>query len=335
MRKHSLPALYAKLLLLSLPFFFLLIYYVAKDPFQVLRQYSDYDHNRVAQNEGMIGWIKYKRYNSVRHYDSFIMGNSCTKAFQSADWLQYVSGSPLRFFANSEDLDGLTEKLEALDRQPGQQIRNLLIVLEPASFNSAHNDFMHIMPPDVSHKSESTFQMAFMQGFFSPRFLLPYLRYTVGHCSADKLRGIINADIPTREKYTNDAILHTESKISAMGENYWHQGTWKKQLSKQRVPQVMAPIYQPEQLEQWEEIRAICLHHHTNLKIVIGPSFDRKIMNSKDVRTLQSIFGSGVVYDFSSPRFFWMDDYHNFYDTSHYRRQLGQKILGMIYGSNR
>lgn len=337
MRKHSLLSFYVKCVLISLPFICLLVFYIVKDPFQVLRQYDDYDHNPVSQNEGCVSWIKYKRYRNVRHYDSFIFGNSCTKAYQSTDWLHYVSGSPLRMFANNESLGGVEEKLEALDRQPRQPVRNVLIVLEPSSFNYEHNDFMHVMPPEVSHKSEISFQTEFLQGFFSPKFLGQYIRYTVFHCDPKKVRGAINVDLPNHTRYTNDAVLPQERRIAAMGEAYWKQDFWKPILSKKRYPKTLAPTVcnSTKQIELLKNIHDICKRHHTNLKVVISPKITYEIINPNDVKVMRQILGPNTVYDFSSKEYFWMDDYHNFYDGGHYSRGLAKKILAVIYGYER
>ena len=82
-----------------------------------LRRYADYDHPKVCQSEGTVSWLKYKAYRDSMHYDSFIMGSSCTKAFSTADWNQYIHGRPFRMFCNNEgvaDLYSLCVKTASL-----------------------------------------------------------------------------------------------------------------------------------------------------------------------------------------------------------------------------
>ena len=103
--KKTLSSLYVKVLLLAFPFIVCLGVYIYNDPFMVIKHYDDYDHPVVMiQSEGPIGWYKYKNYRDTMHYDSFIMGSSCTMAFQSSEWKKYIKGSPFRLFSNSEGL---------------------------------------------------------------------------------------------------------------------------------------------------------------------------------------------------------------------------------------
>ena len=57
---YSILKFYGKCLLLSLPLLLFLAFYVIRDPFMVVRSYSDYDHSRVMQSEGAVSWEKYK-----------------------------------------------------------------------------------------------------------------------------------------------------------------------------------------------------------------------------------------------------------------------------------
>ena len=83
---HSIWKFYRKCLFIALPLLLLFIFYVVEDPFMVIRHYNDYDQSRVMQNEGAVGWEKYKMYRKRCHYDSFVLGTSCTKAFSCRPW---------------------------------------------------------------------------------------------------------------------------------------------------------------------------------------------------------------------------------------------------------
>ena len=213
------------------------------------------------------------------------------------------------------------------------RIRNVLVVLEPGSFGYAgiRNDFVHIMPPDVSHKSNLTFQSAFVQGFFSPQFLLPYLRYRLTHRFDYGMNTIINPTVPTRTRYTNDALLPQEGRIARMGEAYWHQDFWDVPAKQASKPTINPPILAEEEQTQLRLIKDICQRHHTRLKIIICPMLKRQQMNPKDVSCMKHLLGPNVVYDFSSSQYFWMDDYQNFYDPAHFRRCLAQRMLNIAY----
>ena len=60
-KKHKLLTFYLKCLVISLPVLLLVAFYAYKDPFMVLRSYTDYDHSWVVQDEGAVAWEKYKQ----------------------------------------------------------------------------------------------------------------------------------------------------------------------------------------------------------------------------------------------------------------------------------
>ncbi|GAA6528721.1 MAG: hypothetical protein LKH27_05775 [Prevotella sp.] len=332
-KNKNIAAFYLKCLALATPFILLIIIYMVKDPFMVVRNYHDYDHDPVCQNEGEVSWMKYKEYRHQMHYDSFIIGASCTKAFPCNIWNKYIHAHPYRMYSNSVGLGDLSMMLEALNEQSGQPIKHLLIITEVPMFanDAPKNDFMHIMPPDVSHKSLITYQTTFLQGFFTPKFLIPYIKYLIAGKFTEQERGIINDYVPECTRYTNDAILPQEKRISQCGENYWRQKFWQKAMDRHYRPTLEPPMISSIQIHNFRMIKSICQRHHTDLKLVISPNFKEQMMNPKDLAILHSIFGPNVVYNYADRKHLRMDNYHNFYDPYHYRISVGREIMREIY----
>lgn len=81
-----------KCVLFLVPFFVLAGIYFYDDPFKVLREYKKYDNDPIFLNEDYIGWKTYKNYRDSLHFDSFILGNSCTMAFLTSDWENTSTG---------------------------------------------------------------------------------------------------------------------------------------------------------------------------------------------------------------------------------------------------
>ena len=80
-----------------------------------------------------------------------------------------------------------------------------------------------------------------------------------------------------------------------------------------------------------EEIAGLLRRHHTSVRIIISPDWDQRRFNPADKAEMDSIFGKGVVYDFSGVNEF-TEDYHNYYERAHYRPQLSERLLDIIYG---
>ena len=331
-KKHKLLTFYLKCLVISLPVLLLVAFYAYKDPFMVLRSYTDYDHSWVVQDEGAVAWEKYKQQRRRCHYDSYVMGTSCTKAFPCSIWQHYITGRPFRFFSNAEGLGDVSLKLEALEEQPGQKIENLLLVVERSFFEkeSAQGGIMHLMPPEVTGKSWASYQTEFLQSFFYPKFLVPYLKYAFTGYRDPKASGVFYDDLPSRDRVTNEALLPEEAEIKRLGEHYWQQGEWNSETRKPRETSLAPRVLGERQIRMLADLQNFCERHHTNLTMVIGPNYQRERFNPDDLDILLHIFGPQCVYDYShDDRFI---DFHDYYDMSHYRARMGEAIMKEIYG---
>lgn len=329
--KHKIYVFYLKCVLIPLPFIALLIFYIMSDPFMVIRKYTDYDAPEVALSEGVISWNKYKANEKSMHFDSFIMGTSCTKAFHIKEWSKYTGGKGFRMFSNNEGAGDLLLKMQALDSEKGQKIKNVLIVADKQFFEENHPQpgIMPAMPPEVTGQSEIKYQMDYFQGFCTPMFLIPYLRYRIFHEYDDKtMNGIINNDGRIRNSITNDAVLCQDDAIKKNGEKYWENQSWPKE---HHTAFTYAPIIKTESISCLIQIRSICQRHGTNVKIAIGPTFNAKQMNPKDIATLKKIFGDKNVVDFSDNIHSKFRNYHYFYDKAHYRDVVGNAIMKELY----
>lgn len=329
MKNKKIHSFYIKSLALSLPFLMLIAYYFIRDPFMVARDYEDYDHSPVMQNEGFTSWKKYKLHRDSMRYDSFIMGNSCTRAYDCDEWNKHIHGRPYRMFCNNMGLGNLYQVLQALDRQPGQEIRNLLIVFDRTSFAN-HNvieDAMQIMPEEVSNRSWGKIQITFLQAFLTPKIMNPYLKYSMTGEVTSAMKDVITQTCPTRTTYTNDAILAAEDSIRDKGEAYWKGMGWTNIKEKPR--HVGHQLLRAPHMRILKHIRAICDRRKTRLRLVIGPGTDRTCMNPKDMALLKSILGKDCVFDYTGDNP-WTD-YHYFYDFCHYRKIVGRGIMNEIY----
>jgi len=324
-----------KCFLLCLPFLLLVVLYAQKDPFLVLRKYKDYDHSSICLNEGAVGWYKYKLFRDKAHYDSFIMGTSCTMAYRCEDWNKHIHARPYRFFSNSEGLADLYLKLSALDKQPHQPIKNLLLVLENGLLTKDYmqTDAMHIMPPEISKVNKVTYQMAFLQNFFNPLFLAPYLKYEFTHRYEHSMKGVVNQYGISHTGYNNNAIYPNEYKIRKLKESYWKDSYWKELEAQGKHPKEFPRAIFHSQISYLNKIKAICNKHHTNIKIVFGPYPEKCYINRQDIAMLKQIFGNDNVFDFSHPVNSHLFDKHNFYDKAHYRITVGKKIIDTIYAN--
>lgn len=319
-----------KLVLFAIPFWALIALYVYDDPFMVLREYNLYDSD-VMLNEHHVGWQIYKNHNDSVHFNSFILGNSCTMAFRCGEWEKYLDSGDraIRLFGNSESIKAISLKLRALDRE-GAEIKNVLMILDCTSLSRFRllNGYGNILPAAISGDSPLTVQMEFIQEFAMPYFLFPYLKYRItGRVEPDMKR--MNPYGRIRDSRNNDSFNPREKMIEQEGEAYWKNR--KKEFPERDGTVVVEnPVIFHWQRVVLDDIMEVLSRHDTSVRVIISPDYNQKELNPDDREILQSIFGKENVYDFSGINEF-TEDYHNYYESGHYRPLLGNKLLERIY----
>lgn len=326
-----------KLSIFLIPFIGLLAVYFLNDPFMVLKHYDRYDNSPVMLNESYIGWQMYMNNRDSIPFDSFIMGNSCTMAYQCHEWEKYLDGGrAVRLFGNYESIAAISLKLQALEKN-GTDIKNLLLVLDKESLSKdlIMNNHNYILPPAISGNTNFSFQEKFCQAFFSTYFLLPYLDYKIFHQYRPYMKGVINPYGIIRDSVTNDAINPREKMIREEGEIYWENH--KKEFKRSRNSEYRNGNDLEGEQFLWEaetcilrEIDKICRKHNTSVKIIISPDYSQISINPADVEILKSIFGEKNVFNFSGVNEY-TNDIHNYYERGHYRPILGARLLQKVY----
>jgi len=333
--KQHKKRFWLKISFLILPFLPLIAAYFIFDPYMVLHKYKRFDKSISFLNEAYVGWQTYLANRDSLGYNAFIMGNSATMAFKTQEWEKYLSGNrALRFYDNAETLGGLCQKLQALD-DVGASIKNLLVILEPSSFESTLplSGYKHIFPSKVTGMNEFSFQLYFIQAFIYPSYLIPYMDYRIFGKWRPYMKGIITPTESIREPFTNNFINPREKEIAQVGERYWvnRQKEFGLQLAKGK--ELNRVIVSKEQLDLLHTIQAICKKHGTRLKIVLSPEYHQEKVNHQDLQVLKSIFGEKAVWDFTGVNAY-TSDIHNYYEPGHYRPMLGARLLKEIYCSN-
>lgn len=304
--------------------------YVYDDPFMVLRKHDLYDSD-VMLNEQHVGWQIYKNHNDSVHFNSFILGNSCTMAFRCGEWEKYLAPGDraIRLFGNGETLKAISLKLHALEKE-GAEIKNVLLILDRTSLSrfSLLNGYCNVLPAAISGDSPFVVQMEFMQTFAMPDFLFPYLKYRITGRVEPKMKRM-NPYGRIRDSRNNDSFNPREKMIEQEGEAYWEN---RKNEFPERdgIAVVEEPVLFHQQRVLLEEIRTVLRRHDTSVRIIISPDYNQKELHPDDRKILQSIFGKENVYDFSGINEF-TEDYHNYYESGHYRPLLGNKLLERVY----
>ncbi len=93
---------------------------------------------------------------------------------------------------------------------------------------------------------------------------------------------------------------------------------------------VAALVIGKQQRDALEQLHALLKNGNTDYRIVISPLYNQIALNPQDLESLKEIFGEDKVFDFSGVNEY-TNDVSNYYETSHYRPKLCNKILKQIY----
>lgn len=316
-----------------IPVVVLLVLYLALDPFKTLRTYPGFSNYRVTPNTEYISFETFKYHNPTEHYNSFIFGSSRTKAFKVASWKKYLdpTAKPFIFNASAESLNGLYQKISFLDRNH-YPIKNALVILCPdyLFYDAEHKEgYLFIKNPALNGESKFAYQFQFFKAFLNPVFLSSYIPFLITKQYKPYMHGYIENRTVLIDSITNEIVFkEVEDELKEHPDKYYAD---RKDLFYQRTGETrdsLSYINKANEAILWD-IRAILEKNHTNYKVIISPLYDEIKFNPKDQKILENIFGTNL-YDFSGENEF-SESRFNFYESSHYRPNVGDKILEEIY----
>lgn len=326
--KFSLPAV--------IPLTILLIFYIATDPFKVIRSYDDYSYPTVIPNTDYISTEMFVKNYPKYHYNSFIFGSSRTIAFNTDSWEKHLPGhnSPYIFNASGETVWGIYKKVKYLDSSNVKIDNALIILCRDVSFKTEGNSDGHlfIKHPLTSNEGKFTFYYTFFNAFISPKFLFNFIAYKAIGKYKPFMKGYIQQN---KVRYdTVDNQIHRISEELEMKNTPDKYYAERSKLFYARVGEKSdpKPIISPRHIFMLKEIKRILDKQRSTYKIVISPLYEQVKFNSNDLHSLKGIFGDNL-YDFSGKNYF-TDSQRNFYENSHYRPTVGDSVLNMIYNGN-
>ncbi|MFV0530361.1 MAG: hypothetical protein ACK5MD_02875 [Flavobacteriales bacterium] len=333
--KKFLKRLRNYILLLGVIFIISVLVYIYNDPFKVVWNYdpiveeNGYPNLIMPVNRDYVSTITLE--NNLKkgiHYNSFIFGNSRSGYYRIKEWKKYLDKEavPYHFDASAEILYGIYKKIEYLDKKE-MDIKNVLIAFDhtimPIEQNYSH---IFIKSPQIVDELfyPVKFHFSFYKAFYSGPVLKRYVPIILfGHKKnpssiGDEYEILTNEERhPQMEKKITEGKFYDEKRMEAFFER----------------PDTIE--YSQESLTKihkyyFTEIKYIFDKHNTNYKIIINPLYDQIKLKPEVKKFIDSLFGRRNVYDFSGKNKY-TEDYHNYYEDSHFRSHVGAEILKEIY----
>jgi hypothetical protein len=257
-------------------------------------------------------------------------------AYKTNDWGQFVPSPkfyPFVFDASNESIEGITSKIEYLNRT-GASIENVLIIIcSDVTFNkdgSHKNDHLYIKHPMLSDNSAIKYYFTFFATYLKNGFFIKYLDYKIFRVERNYMADVLDLRRTQYNTVTNDLYLNDqEASIEKDSLSYYekHKYTFYTRPEKESICN--------EQISKRDiflmnKISLILTKHSTNYRIIIGPLYDQKKLNPSDLNTLIGIFGKENIFDYSGINSITTSKY-NYLENSHYRYRVGRKIMQEIY----
>ncbi len=327
-----------KIFVASFPLAVLLIVYTITDPFKVIYHYhfnNYYNWQHWELNRDYVSTENLKRRIITKDIpNSYIFGNSRSLVFRTNSWEKYLGENAKAFHwdAATESLYGIERKINYLSEKH-IPIKNVLIVLDESILKKTGNDrdILRIKHPEVSKDGKFNFYSTFISGYLSNLFFWKQIDFLLSKKIKNYMKDIFS-------------IMPGDAFNESYGNNYYFQkyDSLLKSDSilfyKNRV-KLFAPVkksynspatIKAKQLTLLNEINLILKRNNTNVKIIISPLFDQLKLNSLDLVTLELLFGKNTIHDYSGENAITSCPC-NYYEESHYKPSVAEKIMNEIY----
>lgn len=328
-----MKSFFTKFIFFATPIIFLLIGVIYADIFQIFGFKEDYYTNTfISVNRGMITTKTYNNLRLEEKYNSFIFGSSRSHAFHCKKWAEHINNAkPLHFDANSENILGITNKITYID-ETGNRINNALLILdrETLSTTQINKGHLFIPMPCVSKQSKWEYYQTFIQASLSFRFLFAYIDYSFFKTYRTYMKSYIDTSGDYGVFKTADLIYGQEKLIKKDSIGYYNN------LLEQEVFYDRSDVHHFEchvtdkEVNLLQQIKKIFDKHQTQYKIVISPTYDQIPLEKNQLNLLQDLFGKENISDFSGKNEF-TENIGNYYESSHYKPFVANKILELIY----
>ncbi len=316
-----------------IPLLIITLGYLYYDPFKVVKSYNDYSYPHVIPNRDFISTEMFLKNQAKEKYNSFIFGSSRTLAFRPYSWAKYLpnQAKPFMFDASGESIYGIYTKLKYLDSKKVKIDNALLILCRDASFanDANHKGHLFIKHPTTSGESNFDFHWLFYKAYLSPKFLFYFYNYTFTNKFKPYMSGFIENRKITFDIKTNEIrILDQENEISKSADDYYAK---REAIFYKRHGQKIDSVdrINKKYLSMLDEIKKILAKNKTNYKVVLTPLYEQVKFSKNDFKVLKATFGLNL-YDFTGKNKF-TDDQRNYYETSHFRPNVGDSIFEIIY----
>ena len=326
-------------LLFISPMLVMVVCYVVFDPFKLIKHYDSYYDltDVITLNRGYVSTMHYINNKDTYNYDSFIFGNSRSIAYHEEEWQKYIPEGSLcyHFDESGGSVGGIYFKIRYINKYA--HIKNALLVVDPYLLTTTvQTGHLGSIPPVLNYyQNIINFHVESFLAFYNISFIHAFIDYKLTSTYKSYMGWLIK-DPSKNCSYNsvNNELLDNLREEKVLNGTYYDEEHISVFNEKQFPNRIANVAINEERMDMLKSIKLIFDEQHTNYKIVISPLYDQVKLNPIDFNVLCDIFGKENVFDFSGKNK-WTDDYHNYYEDSHYRPCVANEIMRIIYRENK
>lgn len=308
--------------------------YYGIDPLRTARSYPRYFDDEFYPNLAVVGINNFNALPDRREYDSFILGNSLSKAVRVEDWKRYLPAGA-RPYHLSSDCQHLPLSLKMLEfaAENVDSLRHVLLYTCVWSLQ----DTIDSRPSALPHPQvfDGLQRWKYRARHFAQSLNRPVIIMGVSLKLAGRLLYVPRMSEPVRPGASYDPManevlyvdeINCADTASVDGEFF------KRWQLFNRVPLKVNPdCVTPQVARLLMDLKALADGRGATLDVIIVPDEDRTVLSAHDVEIMTSIFGSHF-HDLTWERVMERDNIRNFYDPSHFDPDMTGRFLDDALG---
>lgn len=237
------------------------------------------------------------------------------------------------FDASSETLYGIYKKMYLID-QLGDHMENALLILDPDILSKdtpiRNSHLFYPSPATEQYKHWAGFQWIHFMTFCNPKIIFAVCDFAISGKVKDYMaRNFLIKEFNIKYQLPYNEISYDSIESEIQKGNYYTKEQMTTFEGKQ-IKDIHPAVIKSNQYALLQNMASILKKHHSHYKIIISPLYYQQQLNPKDKNILIHLFGKENIYDFSGINEI-TQDYHNYYENSHYRPCAAQYILHKVY----
>ena len=306
------------------------ICFVITDPTQKMPFHKPHAFDIMMLPRGDISTKLYLANVDKYKYDSFVFGSSRATAHTSKTWKTYLDKNsvPFSFGGWNESIIAIYRRIKLID-SINKPINNAFFVLDiDWAFNNGPIISDHYL---ITGKSKYRYYLDdYITYLQSPMLILTSVDYKIFHKKRAYMEGFIGMQENDWDPVNNDWMVNSEAEINADSVKYY-KGSLASFYKRPAIQQFSRRRIDETSKNYLRKIMGLLKKHHTSYKIVIAPLYDQVKLNRQDRKTMNDIFGSEQIYDYSGINDITNNMFNFNSDVLHYRKKVGDLIFKEIY----